>query len=56
MLLEANTGLDCRGFYDRDFMLRPLAAAAIVEDFVESGEANKYLPGVRYFFGHRIPD
>lgn len=56
MLLEASTGLDCHGFFDEKYMLQPLAAAAIVEDFLESDDASRYLPGVRYFFGHRIPD
>lgn len=52
---EASTGIDCRPFY-RHENLQPLAAAAILEDFLDSGEAEKYEPGVRYFFGHRIPD
>jgi hypothetical protein len=52
---EANTGIDCRPFYKNE-NLQPLAAAAILEDFLDSGEAEKYEPGVRYFFGHRIPD
>lgn len=52
---EASTGIDCRGFY-RDGQLQPLAAAAVIEDFLDSPDAAKYEPGVRYFFGHRIPD
>ena len=56
MLLEATTGLDCRAFFNKDSGLQPLAAAAIVEEFLDSGDAKKYEPGVRYFFGHRIPD
>ena len=56
MILEAATGLDCRGFFDEEGVFQPLAAAAIVEDFLESGQAVKYEPGVRYFFRHRIPD
>lgn len=52
---EASTGTDCSGFYKRG-ELQPLAAAAIVEDFLESGAAERFEPGVRYFFGHRIPD
>lgn len=55
MLFEASTGIDCRGFFD-EFNLRPLAAAAILEDFLNSGEAAKCEPGLRCFFGHRIPD
>jgi hypothetical protein len=54
MLLEATTGLDCRGFFNEKYILQPLPAAAIVEEFLESGQAKRYEPGVRYFFGHRI--
>lgn len=52
---EASTGVDASGFY-RDGRLQPLAAAAIVEGFLDSGEADRYEPGARYFFGHRVPD
>jgi hypothetical protein len=54
-LFEANTGIDCRGYY-LEGRLQPLVAAGIVEDFLESPEAETFEPGVRYFFGHRIPD
>jgi hypothetical protein len=52
---EAATGIDCSGFY-KDEQLQPLTAAAILEDFLASPEAAQYQEGVRYFFGHRIPD
>ncbi len=52
---EATTGIDCSAFYKKE-VLQPLAAAAIVEEFLESPEAAKFEEGVRYFFGHRIPD
>jgi hypothetical protein len=52
---EAATGTDCSGFY-QDEELQPLNAAAILEDFLENKEPDKYEPGIRYFFGHRIPD
>jgi hypothetical protein len=52
---EAATGIDCSRFY-RDEELQPLAAAALIDAFLESPEAAKYEDGVRYFFGHRIPD
>jgi hypothetical protein len=46
-----------RGFWRLDdYKLDPLAAAAILEDMLESGELERFEPGVRYFFGHRIPD
>ena len=50
---EANTGIDCSSFYRRG-ELRPLAAAALVEEFLESPQANRFRDGVRYFFGHAI--
>jgi hypothetical protein len=57
MLLEAYTGRDMRGFYRlEDYKLDPLAAGAMLEDMLESGELERFEPGVRYFFGHRIPD
>ena len=52
---EAATGIDCTSWY-QDGRLRPLAAAATVEDFLESSQAERYEAGVRYFFGHRIPE
>lgn len=52
---EASTGIDCRAFFDnRSF--KPLRAAAIVEEFLDSPRARYFEPGVRYFFGHPIPD
>jgi hypothetical protein len=52
---EAATGIDCTPFYE-DEELRPLAAAGILEDFLDGPDAARYEDGVRYFFGHRIPD
>lgn len=55
MLLEAYTGRDMRGFYRLgDYKLDPLFAAEILEDMLGSGELERFEPGVRYFFGHRI--
>jgi hypothetical protein len=51
---EASTGIDCTSFF-RDKKFQPLVAAANLEAFLESGELAKFEPGVRYFFGHRIP-
>lgn len=50
---EASTGINCTDFY-RNGSFQPLAATAIVEDFLESSEATRYEDGVRYFFGYRI--
>lgn len=55
MLFEATTGVDCRVFFV-NFQLQRLAAAAVLEKFLESPRVEQYEPGVRYFFGHRIPD
>lgn len=52
---EASTGIDCTDFFEAGGF-RPLAAAAIVEEFLDSGESDNYQDGVRYFFGHQIPD
>jgi hypothetical protein len=52
---EASTGLDCTAFY-KEGSAQPLAAAAIIEEFLEGPASRKYENGVRYFFSHRIPD
>lgn len=52
---EASTGIDCRCFYRKE-EFRPLAASAVVEEFLESGASANYEDGHRYFFGHRIPN
>jgi hypothetical protein len=51
--LEASTGIDCTSFFEKG-QFQPLAALSILEEFLESGTAAKYLPGVRYFFGHAV--
>lgn len=52
---EASTGIDCSAFYENG-ILQPLSCATLVEEFLESPQAGQYEDGVRYFFGHRIPD
>lgn len=52
---EAATGIDCSPWYVNG-ILQPLAATAILEEFLDSPEIKKYKPGIRYFFGHVIPD
>ena len=52
---EAATGIDCTAFY-KAAQLQPLTVAAILERFLDSPAADHYQDGVRYFFGHRIPD
>jgi len=55
MLLEAHTGIDLRSFFDGKSMLRPLAAAAILEDLLDDTEFGRSRVGERRFFGHRVP-
>jgi hypothetical protein len=52
---DASTGINCSRFF-KQRKLQPLAATAILEEFLESSEVEKYVEGVRYFFGHRVPD
>ncbi|WP_448724113.1 hypothetical protein [Pseudomonas farris] len=50
---EASTGIDCSSFY-KELRFQPLAAASIIESFLEGPDVAKYEEGVRYFFGHKI--
>jgi hypothetical protein len=52
---EAFTGIDCRPMLHA-LRLQPLSIATIIEQFELSGEVSKYRAGVRYFWGHSIPD
>jgi len=52
---ETSTGVDCSSFFKKG-EFQPLSAAAILEEFLEGDGPEKYKEGVRYFFGHRIPD
>lgn len=51
---EACTGIDCSDFYE-DTDLKPLTAAARLEAWLDSDAPNRFEPGERYFFGHKIP-
>lgn len=51
---EAATGIDCSTFY-KDRKKQPLAAAALLEEFLENTPAERFQDGQRYFFGHPIP-
>jgi hypothetical protein len=53
--LEATTGIDCRDFF-ADGETQFLEIAATLEEFLDSPDIHEYRPGVRYFFGHPIPD
>jgi hypothetical protein len=52
---EAATGIDCSDFF-REYRLQLLTARAMVEDFLAGPYVGMYEEGVRYFFGHRIPN
>jgi hypothetical protein len=52
---ESSTGISCSSFFENG-EFQPLAATAILEEFLEGPEVNNYDEGVRYFFGHRIQD
>ncbi|HND09467.1 MAG TPA: hypothetical protein PKI49_04620 [Pseudomonadota bacterium] len=57
LLLEAYTGEDFSGFYDEgQHRLLPLRASALLEAFLQTDTPERFEPGVRHFFGHRIPD
>lgn len=52
---EANTGINCDDFFV-DVKPQYLSIRVCLESFLESGNASGFEQGVRYFFGHRIPD
>jgi hypothetical protein len=52
---EAATGANCTAFFNADKVYQPLAAAQIVEEFLNSPGAGRYEEGRRYFFGHLLP-
>lgn len=52
---EPATGIDCSAMFEGS-TTNALVAAAIAERFLESSDAARFKPGVRYFFGHQIPD
>jgi hypothetical protein len=59
MVFEANTGISCRDFFtndERNPKFRPLAAMAILEDFLDDPWSRHFADGQRYFFGHPIPE
>jgi len=51
---EASTGIDCSDFY-RNSDSCALTIAARLEAWLEGPDAPRFVPGERYFFGHRIP-
>jgi hypothetical protein len=56
MLIEATTGLDCRRMFSSDGRVQPAAGIVLITRFLESGLAETFEPGHRYFFGHKVPE
>lgn len=56
MIFEGHTGIRCSHFFTSNGKFLPHAAAATIEDFLASDNTATYKAGVRYFFGHPIPD
>lgn len=52
---ETSTGINCSDFFSSE-EFQPLAATAILESFLNNEQSEQYESGIRYFFGHRIPD
>ena len=52
---EAWTGIDCSPMFGPNGTFVPLAAAAIVEDFLDGPAVEQYHDGHRYFFGYPVP-
>jgi hypothetical protein len=52
---EAATGLDCREFYHQR-VFQPGAVVDCIESFLESDASAKFQAGIRYFFGHMVPN
>lgn len=52
---ECATGIDCSSFFS-ERVFRPVQASAILQGFLEGPHASRFESGVRYFWGHRIPD
>jgi len=52
---ESATGIDCSSAFPQG-LPSSLAAASIAEQFLASSDLASYQEGIRYFFGHRIPD
>jgi hypothetical protein len=53
---EVMTGIPSIGLFDDEVTPRPLSILAVLEEFRESEGLRSFIPGHRYFFGHRVPD
>jgi hypothetical protein len=55
-LLSAMTGLDCAKITTDAGNVNYLESLAFIARVLEEGNLDAMKPGVRYFFGHPIPD
>ena len=53
-LFEAMSGYSCVGVFDDDVMVDPHYAMELVDEFQETRKVGAFLPGQRYFFGHKL--
>lgn len=53
---EAYTGIACGACLDERGRMLPLCLRAQVDSFLDGRHALRFTPGVRYFFGHRVPE
>jgi hypothetical protein len=53
---EAMTGVPCVGLFDSEITAQTSAILAVVEKFHYNASLEHFVPGYRYFFGHRVPD
>jgi hypothetical protein len=51
---EASTGINCTSFFKEE-RFQPLTAAAVLEEFLSSSEATKFVRSHKYFFGWPVP-
>jgi hypothetical protein len=54
-LFEAMTGQSSVGVFDENVTVDPHYAINMVDDFLGTGKGARFVPGQRYFFGHKLP-
>jgi hypothetical protein len=53
-LFEAMTGQSSVGVFDENVTVDPHYAINLVDEFQETGKVVRFIPGQRYFFGHKL--
>jgi hypothetical protein len=56
LIFEAATGVNCTNLFNAKDRLHRLGVVAVLEEFLEGESPSRFAPGIRYFFGHPIPD